>query len=72
MSDFSPDKWEAIKTLSTRLQAIKNILDFLDSELKTLSFDEELNPIRKQLETDFEQSLEALLKLIDDEDNEIN
>lgn len=71
MNNFSPDKWERIKRFAARMQAIRNILDFFDGELENQSFAEELEPIREQLEADFERTLEALLELIDDEDNEI-
>ena len=72
MNNFSPENWERIKNFAARLQAIRNILDFFESELENKSFADECNPIVEQLEADFERSLEALLELIDDEDNEIN
>ena len=72
MNNFSPENWERIKNFAARLQAIRNILDFFESELENKSFAEEFNPIVEQLKADFERNLEALLEIIDNEDNEIN
>ena len=65
MSDFSYEKWEEIKSLAARLQAIKNILEVYNRETEQLSLSEDLTSIRQQLEADFERTLDSLLKLID-------
>ncbi|MCL1471542.1 hypothetical protein [Argonema antarcticum] len=65
MSDFSYEKWEAIKSLAARLQAIKNILEVFTRETEHLSLSEDLTSMKQQLEDDFERTLDSLLKLID-------
>ncbi|MFB2892507.1 hypothetical protein ACE1CI_06135 [Aerosakkonemataceae cyanobacterium BLCC-F50] len=65
MSGFSEEKWQRIKSLAARLQAIKNLLDAFSREISNQPFAEELQPIKRQLEADFEKSLDELLKLID-------
>ncbi|MBD2185082.1 hypothetical protein H6S82_09775 [Planktothrix sp. FACHB-1355] len=68
MSDFSSEKWQTIKTLAARLQAIKTIIETFDGQINNQPFAEELRPIKEQLEADFEGSLNALLDLIDEDD----
>lgn len=65
MSGFSEEKWQEIKSLAARLQAIKNLLDAFSREVSSQPFAEDLQPIKRQLEADFEKSLDRLLKLID-------
>ncbi|XWK87422.1 MAG: hypothetical protein U7127_25010 [Phormidium sp.] len=65
MSGFSEEKWQRIKSLAARLQAIKNLLDAFIREVSNQPFAEELEPIKRQLEADFEKTLDELLKLID-------
>ncbi|MFB2881503.1 hypothetical protein [Floridanema aerugineum] len=65
MSGFSEEKWQRIKSLAARLQAIKNLLDAFSREVNNQPFAEDLQPIRKQLEADFEKTLDELLKLIE-------
>lgn len=72
MSGFSEDKWQRIKFLAARLQAIKNLLDSFTREVNDRPFAEDLEPIRRQLETDFEQTLDELLKLIENGNNNNN
>jgi hypothetical protein len=69
MSDFSEDNWQRIKLLAARLQAIKNLLDTFSREVNNQPFAEDLNTIKKQLESDFEKTLDELLKLIDNNNN---
>ncbi|MFB2922145.1 hypothetical protein ACE1CB_27215 [Aerosakkonema sp. BLCC-F2] len=57
-----------IKTLAARLQAIKTIIETFDGQIKNQPFAEELRPIKEQLEADFENNLNALLDLIDEND----
>lgn len=68
MSDFTNQKWEMIKTFAARLQAIKNILEVFSRETENQPFYEGLDSIKQQLEADFDQTLESLLKLIDSND----
>lgn len=72
MADFSEDKWQKIKFLAARLQAIKNLLDGFNTEVNNQPFTEELQNIQTQLETEFETTLNELLKLIDDNNNDHN
>ncbi|MGA9380017.1 MAG: hypothetical protein WBV73_14740 [Phormidium sp.] len=69
MSDFSEDKWQRIKFLAARLQAIKNLSDSFNKEVNNQPFAEDFQPIKRQLEADFEQTLDELLQLIDDGNN---
>jgi len=69
MSGFSEDKWQRIKFLAARLQAIKNLLDAFSREVNDQPFAEDLQPIKRQLEADFEKTLNELLKLIDNNNN---
>ncbi|MCL1464121.1 hypothetical protein [Argonema galeatum] len=66
MSEFSNEKWEMIKNLAARLQAIKNILEVFTRETENLFLSEDLSSMRQQLEADFEKTLDSLLKLIDE------
>lgn len=67
MNNFDPKKWEAIKILAARLQAIKSILEIFTLEIYGQSFSLEVDSVRKQLEADFERTLDELLILIDEE-----
>ncbi|MFB2836309.1 hypothetical protein [Floridanema evergladense] len=77
MSDFSEEKWQRIKFLAARLQAIKNLLSTFIKEVNNQPFAEDLQPIKRQLESDFEKTLDELLQLIDNNtinngNNEVN
>ena len=72
MSEISNDKWESIKTLAARIQAIKSLLKVFDEYVISRPFAPEFNFIRKYLETDFNQTLDALLKLTEDEDDKLD
>lgn len=72
MSGFSEDKWQRIKFLAARLQAIKNLLESFGREVNNQPFAEDLYPIKRQLESDFENTLDELLKLIDNNNNNGN
>ena len=72
MSSFSEDKWQRLKFLAARLQAIKNLLDSFGREVNNQPFAEDLQPIKRQLESDFEKTLDELLKLIDNGSNNDN
>ncbi len=72
MNDFSKQKWESIKTLAARIQAIKSLLKVFDEYVISRPFAPEFNFIRKYLETDFNQTLDALLKLTEDEDDKLD
>lgn len=63
MSDFSNEKWQQIKMLALRLQALKNILKVFEEEINNQSFANELNPIKEQLEADFDRTLNSLIEL---------
>ncbi|GET41107.1 hypothetical protein [Microseira wollei] len=68
MTNFSDDNWQQIKVLAARLQAIKSMLEVFNEQIENRPFAHEFNPIKEQLEADFEQTLSALLELIEDED----
>ncbi|MBD1838011.1 hypothetical protein H6F78_00220 [Coleofasciculus sp. FACHB-64] len=68
MNDFSKEKWESIKTLAARIQAIKSLLKVFDEQVISRPFAPEFNFIRKHLEADFNQTLDALLKLTEEDD----
>ncbi|OKH31179.1 hypothetical protein NIES2119_29280 [[Phormidium ambiguum] IAM M-71] len=72
MTDFSEEKWQRIKFLAARLQAIKNLLDSFNQEDNNQPFTEEVQNIKTQLEAEFETNLDELLKLIDDNKNNNN
>lgn len=63
MNDFSNEKWQQIKILALRLQALKNILKVFDEQITNQSFANELNPIKEQLEADFDRTLNSLIEL---------
>jgi len=63
MNYFSNEKWQQIKILALRLQAIKNILKTFDEQTINQSFANELNPIKEQLEADFDRTLNSLIEL---------
>ena len=69
MSNFSDENWQRIKLLAARLQAIKSMLEIFNEQIENRPFAQELNSIKEQLEADFEQTLSALLELIEDEDD---
>jgi len=69
MTDFSEEKWQKIKFLAARLQALKNLLDSFAREVNNQPFAEDLQNIKAQLEADFEKTLDELLKLIDNHNN---
>ena len=70
MSDFSNENWETIKTLAARLQAIRNLLEIFGNQIDNQPFADELRPVKRELEEDFQKTLDSLLKLIDD--NHVN
>ena len=70
MSGFSEDKWQRIKFLAARLQAIKNLLDTFIKEVNNQPFTEDLELIKIQLEADFENTLNELLQLIDNNNHD--
>ncbi|HEY9294949.1 MAG TPA: hypothetical protein VIQ31_01000 [Phormidium sp.] len=72
MNDFSKEKWESIKTLAARTQAIKSLLKVFNEYVSSRPFASEFNFIRNYLETDFHQTLDALLKLVEDEDDKLD
>ncbi len=69
MTNFSDDNWQQIKFLAARLQAIKNMLEVFNEQIENRPSGQEFNGIKEQLEADFEQTLSALLELIEDEDD---
>ncbi|HEY9850303.1 MAG TPA: hypothetical protein V6D28_12635 [Leptolyngbyaceae cyanobacterium] len=68
MNNFDRKKWENVKILAARLQAIKSILEIFNLQTEEQSFALELNSIREQLEADFEKTLDELLVLIDEDE----
>jgi hypothetical protein len=68
VTNFSDENWQQIKLLAARLQAIKSMLEIFNEQIENRPFAQEFNPIKEQLEADFEQTLSALLELIEDED----
>lgn len=72
MTDFSEEKWQRIKFLAARLQAIKNLLDSFNQEANNQPFTEEFPNIKTQLEVEFQTNLDELLKLIDNNNNNHN
>jgi len=68
VTNFSAHNWQQIKVLAARLQAIKSMLEIFNEQIENRPFAHEFNTIKEQLEADFEQTLSALLELIDDED----
>ncbi|MBD1923585.1 hypothetical protein H6F77_21280 [Microcoleus sp. FACHB-831] len=63
MNDFSNEKWQQIKILALRLQALKNILKVFDEQITNQSFANELNPIKEHLDADFDKTLNSLIEL---------
>ncbi len=68
MNNFDRKKWENVKILAARLQAIKSILEIFTLQTEEKLFALELNSIREQLEADFERTLDELLILIDEDE----
>lgn len=69
MTDFSAEKWQQIKSLAARLQAIKSMLEIFNSQIDSQPFANDLNSVKEQLETDFENTLTALLDLIEERED---
>lgn len=67
MSNFSPERWRELKMLAARLQAVKNLLAIFEEQIDSQPFAEELKHIEKQLQADFEQTLQALIELLEPE-----
>lgn len=68
MTNFSDETWQRIKLLAARLQAIKSMLEIFNEQIENKPFAQEFNSIKEQLEADFEQTLSALLELIEEDD----
>ena len=68
MTNFSDENWQQIKLLAARLQAIKSMLEIFNEQIENRPFAQEFNSIKEQLEADFEQTLSALLELIEEDD----
>ena len=68
MTNFSDENWQQIKVLAARLQAIKTMLEVFNEQIENRPFAQEFNAIKEQLEADFEQTLSALLELIEEDD----
>jgi len=69
MNEFFEEKWERIKLLAARLQAIKNILEIFGRDIDNQPFAEEFKLVRRQLEADFDRTLNELLEIIDEDVN---
>ena len=69
MTNFSDENWQKIKALAARLQAIKTMLEVFNEQIENRPFAHEFNSIKEQLEADFEQTLSALLELIEEDDD---
>ncbi|HAZ45035.1 MAG TPA: hypothetical protein DCZ55_11340 [Cyanobacteria bacterium UBA11371] len=69
MTNFSDENWQQIKVLAARLQAIKTMLEVFNEQIENRPFAQEFNAIKEQLEADFEQTLSALLELIEEDDD---
>ena len=66
---FSLTKWQRIQALSLRMQAIKSLLDFFNSDdLSDRQLANEFKSITDYLKTDFEETIISLVQLIDLED----
>lgn len=68
MTNFSNENWQQIKLLAARLQAIKSMLEIFNEQIENTPFAQDFNLIKEQLSADFEQTLSALLELIEDEE----
>ena len=66
MSNFSHEKWQKIKDLTRRLNAVNSILQTFEKQVEGHYFADELKPIKNQLTIDFDATLKALIDIIDD------
>ncbi|MCD8489458.1 MAG: hypothetical protein LRZ84_22645 [Desertifilum sp.] len=69
MSDFSPERWQKIKQLASRLQVLKTLLDFFEQTLNHNPNVQDLKAVEQQLQNDFDQTLENLINLIEEDDD---
>ncbi|NES94870.1 MAG: hypothetical protein F6K32_06485 [Desertifilum sp. SIO1I2] len=69
MSDFSPERWQKIKQLASRLQVLKTLLDFFEQTLNHNPNVQDLKVVEQQLQNDFDQTLENLINLIEEDDD---
>ena len=53
--------------LAARLQAIQAILELFYADKYYENFDEDLSPLKEQLEEEFDMALNELLRLIDED-----
>lgn len=68
MNKFNQQKWEKIKIIAARLQAIKSLLEIFNRQIEEQPLTMKSSLIREQLEADFEQTLDELLIIIDEDD----
>ncbi|MBD2310175.1 hypothetical protein H6G20_00580 [Desertifilum sp. FACHB-1129] len=69
MSDFSPERWQKIKQSASRLQVLKTLLDFFEQTLNHNPNVQDLKAVEQQLQNDFDQTLENLINLIEEDDD---
>ena len=67
--NYSQSDWEKIKALAARLQAIISLLQVFDEQVNGKWFANDLKPIQEQLQAEFNETLQALIELIEAGDN---
>jgi hypothetical protein len=66
MIDNFYGKWQKIKNLTRRLNAVNNILHIFEQQVEGHYFANELKPIKDQLIIDFDVTLKVLIDIFDD------
>ncbi|WP_017305500.1 hypothetical protein [Spirulina subsalsa] len=69
MSNLDDGRWQRIKILASRLQAIQNILNAFNEQVHDQPFENDLGQIKQQLQAEFEATLKELLDLINEDLN---
>ncbi len=68
MSNFNYEKWQEIKEIALRLQAIVSLLRMLNDQISPKN---ELIRLKQQLQIDFEQSLNRLINILEDDQDDL-
>lgn len=63
--NLSPEHWQHIKFLASRLQAISNLLESFEEQDSETQLSNEVEPMQEELIADFHQTMNTLIELIE-------
>ncbi|MCW6038106.1 hypothetical protein K4A83_17775 [Spirulina subsalsa FACHB-351] len=69
MNSLDDGRWQRIKILASRLQAIQNVLNAFNEQVHDQPFEHDLERVKQQLQAEFESTLKELLDLINEDLN---